>query len=85
VPVQIVKTPSKSEYGAAVAKRFWAITVTVDEAASWIKSVIDHKTTGPKPSIAPADRASMILALDIRHAGQLANAKSQRSRIRCQA
>ena len=74
VPVQIVKTPSKDAYGAAVAKGLWTITVTVDEAASWIKAAIDHKTTGPKLSIAPADRASMILALDIRHAGQLANA-----------
>lgn len=73
-PVQVVKVPAESEFGAAVAKGSWEITVTVDEAASWIKAAIDRKTTGPKPSIAPADRASMLLALDVRHAGQLANA-----------
>jgi hypothetical protein len=71
VPVQVVKVPAESEFGAAVAKGDWEITVTVDEAASWIKAAIDHKTTGPTPSIAPADRASMILALDVRHAGLL--------------
>jgi len=74
VPVQIAKAPSQSEYGAAVAKGFWRVVVTVDRAASWIKSTIDHTTTGRKLRIAPADRAAMILALDIRHAGQLVNA-----------
>ena len=62
-PVQIVKAPSKREYGAAVARGLWRVIVTIDEAASWIKTVIDHKTTGPTPSVVPADRASMILAL----------------------
>jgi hypothetical protein len=71
VPVQIVKTPSVREYGVAVAKGHWEITVTVEEAARWIKSAIDHKATGPTPSIAPADRALMFLALDVRHAGLL--------------
>lgn len=71
VAVQVVKTPIESEYGASVAKGDWEITVTVDEAAGWVKSAIDHKTTGPTPTIAPADRASMILALDVRHAGIL--------------
>jgi hypothetical protein len=69
VPVQIVKTPSQKEYGVAVAKGLWRIVVTVDEAANWIKSTIDHKSK----KIAPADRANMILALDVRHAGQLVN------------
>jgi hypothetical protein len=82
VPIQIVKTPAASAYGSAVAKGHWKITVAVDEAASWIKSAIDHKTTGSTPSIAPADRASMILALDTRHAGQLANADVLASFVR---
>jgi hypothetical protein len=74
VPVQIVKTAAASAYGAAVAKGYWEITVTVEEAAAWIEAAaIDRKTTGSTPSIAPADRAAMILALDVRHAGQLAN------------
>jgi hypothetical protein len=34
VPAQIVKAPSRSEYGAAVAKGLWRVVVTVDRAAS---------------------------------------------------
>ena len=74
VPVQIVKAPSAKEYGADVAMGDWSIIVTVEEAAGWIVTAINRKVSGKKiPSIARRARTSMILALDIRHAGQLAN------------
>lgn len=71
VPVQVVKTPADSQWGAAVAKGNAKIVASVDEAASWIKAAIDHKVSGASPSIAPKDRPSLILALDARHAGML--------------
>jgi hypothetical protein len=64
VPVQVVTTPPYSNWGAAVARGNAKIVASVDDAASWIKAAIDHKVSG-------ADRASLILALDARHAGML--------------
>lgn len=71
VPVQVVKAPTDSQWGAAVAKGNAKVVASVDEAASWIKAAIDHKVSGSSPRIAPNDRPSLILALDARHAGML--------------
>lgn len=71
VPVQVVKTPTDSQWGAAVAKGNAKIIASVEEAASWIKAAIEHKVSGASPTIAPKDRPSLILALDARHAGML--------------
>src|SRR5664279_1129062 len=71
VPVQVVKTPTDSQWGAAVAKGNAKIVALVDEAASWIKAAIYHKVSEASPRIAPKDRPSLFLALDARHSGML--------------
>ena len=72
VPVQVVKTPTDSQWGAAVAKGNAKIIASVADAAGWIKAAIEHKVSGASPRIATRDRPSLILALDVRHAGMLA-------------
>ena len=65
--VQIVTVPADSDYARYVAQGSHRVVLTMDEAIDWIENAIRHKC-----NIAPADRASMILALDVRHAGLLA-------------
>lgn len=65
--VQIVTVPTEKDYGRCVAQGSHRVVLTVDEAIDWIADAIEHKG-----KIAPADRGSMILALDVRHAGLLA-------------
>lgn len=66
VAVQVVKAPAESEYGAQ-SRRATGRSRCRRRGGGWIKSAIDHRTTG----IAPADRLSLLLALAVRHAGLL--------------
>ncbi|HQR78511.1 MAG TPA: hypothetical protein PLR35_19005 [Burkholderiaceae bacterium] len=65
--VQIVSVPVDRKYARCVAQGQHHVILTMNEAIGWVHDAIRHKS-----GIAPADRRSMILALDLRHAGLLA-------------
>lgn len=66
--VQIVSVPPDSAYGREIAIGFAQRKLTAEDAADWIQVSIDHKLT-----IAPDDRKSILLALDARAHGLLAD------------
>ena len=65
--IQIVSVPVDSDYARYVAHGSHQVVLTPDEAVDWIENAVRHKL-----DIAAADRRSIILVLDVRHAGLLA-------------
>jgi hypothetical protein len=63
--VQVVAVPSDSDYGAAVATGEPVVVLTNSEAAAWIAGAIEKKRHHAL--------ATLILALDIRHASLLSD------------
>ncbi len=62
--IQVVSVPVDEKFGADVAKGKAARTISDAEAVAWVREAIEHKLT-----IAPANRATTLLALDVRWAG----------------
>jgi hypothetical protein len=69
VPVQVVTVPIDQDHWKKVSAGHATVTLSVNQAATWIHEAITKKAA----VIEPHFRAKIVLALDIRHAAQFAH------------
>ena len=73
VPVQIVSVPIDERLRARVGVGECEVDVSFEDAARWMVNAIRRKAEPGRKFISRSARSGLILALDARHWGQLAN------------